>query len=401
VTNTAAGASTLNVGANAQTSTFGGAITNSGGALALTKLGTGTLTLAGANTYSGNTTVSVGTLKYGLNESVPSGTGKGNLAVNGTLDLGGFSGTVNGLSGSGTVTNSGPGPSTLTAGANDQTSSFSGTLSNAGGSLALVKTGTGTLTLGGANTHTGGTTVSAGTLLLANADALAGGAIAVANGALARAQASLPKAVTVTTLNINTTGQFDLTDNSMVVRGMDAGQVHSLIQNAYSAGHWNGGTGLSSSTAAANASGTTGIGYASNSILKKTAFKGVTPLNSSDVLVKYTYYGDSDLSGATTLDDFTLFLIGYQHSGNTWVLGDYDYSGTVTLDDFNLFLKGYQGQGGSLSDVESMINGSAMSDADRAGMLAAVDAVPEPGVATALFAAAAGALRSRRRRSNG
>jgi hypothetical protein len=28
----------------------------------------------------------------------------------------------------------------------------------------------------------------------------------------------------------------------------------------------------------------------------------------SDVLVKYTYNGASDLNGVTTLDDFTLFL---------------------------------------------------------------------------------------------
>ena len=48
------------------------------------------------------------------------------------------------------------------------------------------------------------------------------------------------------------------------------------------------------------------------------------------MLVKYAYYGDSDLSGATTLDDFTLFLHGYQNGGgggSTWLLGDYDYSG--------------------------------------------------------------------------
>ena len=63
------------------------------------------------------------------------------------------------------------------------------------------------------------------------------------------------------------------------------------------------------------------------------------------MLVKYTYYGDADLSRATTLDDFTSFLSGYQSAGSAWARGDFDYSGATTLDDFTLFLAGYQRQG--------------------------------------------------------
>ena len=42
--------------------TFGGVISGSGG---LVNLGTGVLTLTGANTYSGGTTISAGTLQVG------------------------------------------------------------------------------------------------------------------------------------------------------------------------------------------------------------------------------------------------------------------------------------------------------------------------------------------------
>lgn len=55
----------LTLGANGSSGDFGGLIKNSGAtgaALSLTKTGTGTQTLAGANTYSGTTTVGVGTL---------------------------------------------------------------------------------------------------------------------------------------------------------------------------------------------------------------------------------------------------------------------------------------------------------------------------------------------------
>ena len=81
------------------------------------------------------------------------------------MDLGGFSETINGLSGSGTVNNTvGTGAYTLTVGNNDQTSTFSGTITDTTGTLSLTKVGAGTLTLSGANTFSGVATVLAGTL---------------------------------------------------------------------------------------------------------------------------------------------------------------------------------------------------------------------------------------------
>jgi hypothetical protein len=208
----------------------------------------------------------------------------------------------------------------------------------------------------------------------------------------------LPKAITLTTLATNSTGKFDLADNSMVIRNMTPVQVRSLVQGSFNLGHWNGATGLNSSTAATDASGATGIGYATAGFLSKSSFKGVSPLSGTDVLVRYTYYGDADLSGATTLDDFTLFLIGLQNGGTTWVQGDFDYSGLTTLDDFNLFLRGYQQQGAPLEALESLIDGTTLNAAERSNMLAALQAIPEPNVAMLLTFASAGVFISRSRK---
>ena len=64
----------------------------------------GTLVLTNtANDYTGGTTVTAGTLKLGASGVIPDGAGKGNVSLSGTLELNGFSETINGLSGTGTV----------------------------------------------------------------------------------------------------------------------------------------------------------------------------------------------------------------------------------------------------------------------------------------------------------
>jgi autotransporter-associated beta strand protein len=135
--------------------TIGASLT---GSSALRKTGTGTLTLNGAaNTYSGTTTVTAGTLVIGSASGLPAGQA---LTVNGgTLNLGGTSATV------GTVTVSRGTISNGTVSSDTAYNVSGGTISaNLTGAAALTKTGAGQVVLSGTNTYSGSTTVRAGTL---------------------------------------------------------------------------------------------------------------------------------------------------------------------------------------------------------------------------------------------
>jgi autotransporter-associated beta strand protein len=155
----------------------------SGGGL---EVSSGTVTLAGADTYTANTTIDSGAmLKAGGSAALPYGSGKGNVSISGTLDLNGTNASINGLSGSGNVDNTSPtNPAVLNIGNADVDATFAGVVQNTGTNLALVKTGAGTLTLNGVNTYSGGTTISNGTVKFGNGNALGTGPVTADGGTL-------------------------------------------------------------------------------------------------------------------------------------------------------------------------------------------------------------------------
>jgi outer membrane autotransporter protein len=170
------GSKQLTVGANNLSTTVSGVVadggTGGGTGASLVKLGSGTLTLSGNNTYTGGTTVAGGLIKF----SAANNFGSGTVILNG----GGLQWAT------GTTTDISSKLAPLGAGGgifdtNGSNVTLGSVLSGAG---ALTKAGNGILTLGAANTYSGGTTVSGGLIAFSSANNFGSGAITLAGGGL-------------------------------------------------------------------------------------------------------------------------------------------------------------------------------------------------------------------------
>ncbi|MBN8458761.1 MAG: autotransporter-associated beta strand repeat-containing protein [Verrucomicrobia bacterium] len=192
----------VTLGEELQHSNIGGDAATDGG---LTKKGTGVLTLADANTYTGTTTIEAGTLKIAKATALYGGTvanwtaaklnirNGGLLAFNvggtGELSSSDVTTLLANLSASTGLTNG------MNAGASlgfDTTNATGGftindtladTTGPGGGARGFQKFGSNTLTLAGTNSHSGGTTVHGGTLVIGNASAIGTGTLTVATTA--------------------------------------------------------------------------------------------------------------------------------------------------------------------------------------------------------------------------
>ena len=180
---------TIAIPSLAVTATFNGALTTTvaAGSTGLTKTGNGTLQFGNGSVLNfggAGLTIAGGVIKAGKANNIPADS---LLTVNAGAgyDLMGLAQASNGIAGAGFITNSVNAPADLTLNITTATT-FSGVLADnraasptSTSALSLIKLGTGELTLTGASTYVGTTTLSAGKILVGNGGSLGTGGVTV------------------------------------------------------------------------------------------------------------------------------------------------------------------------------------------------------------------------------
>jgi len=304
ITSTHNGTMTLTTGNDNTSKTYSGTITiGSATDMILTKVGTGTLTLTGANTYNDGTNFNGGILDF-------MGTGLGSA---GTLTFGG--GTLQ--YGTSTTTDlssrfAAPSSSPITIDTVNNNVTFATAITSTN-SLVLNSSGTGTLTLNATNTFTGGLTIDSGTVdTTNNPDAFGGdgtGTVTLGNSSGGSSSATIEGAYNNQTyanpivLASTTTGTLTIEEGSVngAFSGGVTGTNNLTLDNT-------GSSGFTLSTNSINNTGTvtnssTGSG---GTTISSNIGSNVTGVFQNSSTSQLTLSGANTFAGGLTIDSGTV-----------------------------------------------------------------------------------------------
>ncbi len=170
--------------------------------------------------------------------------------------------------------------------------------------------------------------------------------LSLANGATATLAASPPAVVLEVAggLSVDSTSTLNLGAGDLDVANGSLSALTALVTRGYDGGAWTG-TGITSSAAAGRREPPDGgrrpveqrerVGPRSGRLRRRPA------VAATDVLLKYTYYGDANLDGVVNGTDYALvdagFLAARRPSPLTgWYNGDFNYDGKVDASDYTL-----------------------------------------------------------------
>ena len=194
----------------------------------------------------------------------------------------------------------------------------------------------------------------------------------------------LPNGGTLATSRVNTlsidgttdawTGKLDLADNDLIIDYTGASPISTVrnqIKTGFNNGAWTG-KGITTSVG----SGARALGYADNAASGLATFSGQS-IDSTCVLVKYTYSGDANLDGKVDVTDLGALATNWQAAA-LWTGGDFNYDGVVNVTDLGALATNWQA--GVSNPLGPANFGAALASLGLGGA-----SVPEP-VALYLFA---------------
>jgi hypothetical protein len=187
---------------------------------------------------------------------------------------------------------------------------------------------------------------------------------------------------------------FDLADNDLVIDYTGATTLGTFDGSSYTAktglvargrgsdGAWNH-SGINSASAAGTG-GLTALGIAEASQVlglagTQTALWSGQTVDSSALLIKYTYAGDANLDGKLNIDDYVRIDSSITNGLSGWWNGDFNYDGKLNVDDYLIIDNNI-----ALGGLPNLIT----SD---------VSAIPEPASGLGLLIASSGSIALARR----
>lgn len=375
----------------ARTVTVSRPLGESGGRRGIEFSGLGTTTLNAANTYSGTTQLTSGTLALGNQDALQNstlnvgGVVTFTVAGTGTYAFGGLAGST-GLA---------IGGNTLRIGSNNDTTTYGGVVSGASG--AIVKTGSGSLALTAVQNFAGSTSILGGRLDIGGAGSInASSGIVIDGGELRYNSATaLTKPITFTAGTISGTGTIGTAVT--VATGDFVSPGNSPGTQAYTSLHaWSpGGTYVWELNAL---TGTPGTNWDFLNVTSGTFdFSGLAATPGSRFVLDLVTLDASNAAGplASPFDggSFTFSIVSYNASNVLLPTGFANTAGTDLTGLFQINLNNWQGTKPELGNISVKVNSTATG----------IDLVivPEPAtlVLLAAGAAVAAAVRSKRRRS--
>lgn len=205
------------------------------------------------------------------------------------------------------------------------------------GDEEIIKRGGGTLVLELANTHSGGTIVEAGEVVIRNPLALGSGSLVIQAGAKLTLEVGTRR-VSLPALTVAGTGTLDLGTGSVVLAagGYDPAELRGLIVSGRNNGAW------------------TGPGITSRSV-RGEAFReiGYRVLPDGSAIVGFSAVGDATMDGFVNVQDLIALNAAGRYEGfatnTTWFEGDFNYDGLGNINDLIALLSsGLYGKGSYL-----------------------------------------------------
>ena len=265
---------------------------------------------------------------------------------------------------------------------------FGGTPFNNDGSLHVAGDGNVDLTNGGTSsgsfTADSGSAVDlrGGTFTLNAGNGFGGpGLFTVNSGVSINGRMNIVGELMLNQASAPTIGLIDLHDNDLIVPNGNLADLAARIKlgENLAATPWSGTTGISSSSAV-DSLHRFAVGLIQNKDLNGNPVYGATTAfgpfdgqspSASDVLVKFTYYGDADLNGKIDAADYSHIDNGANSAGTLsgWVNGDFNYDGVINGADYTLIDNAANNQtAGVLSTEPAAVNAVVLSVASSAGL---------------------------------